>query len=72
MTSFRSRACCGTPVSTASPQELHGRTSILYWAQDACCTESTAEQIHRSWATFIWRSSMERTRRSNLFLSLEA
>ncbi|KAG0445112.1 hypothetical protein HPB47_021498 [Ixodes persulcatus] len=46
--------------------------AILYWAQAACCPGSTANQIHRSWARFIWRSSMERTRRSNLFLSLAA
>ncbi|KAG0430797.1 hypothetical protein HPB47_022362 [Ixodes persulcatus] len=44
----------------------------LKGAQAACCPGSTANQIHRSWARFIWRSSMERTRRSNLFLSLAA
>ncbi|KAG0445456.1 hypothetical protein HPB47_014924 [Ixodes persulcatus] len=46
--------------------------AILYWAQAACCPGSTANQIHWSWARFIRRSSMERTRRSNLFLSLAA
>lgn len=25
-TSPRSRVCCGTPASTASPQEMHGKT----------------------------------------------
>ncbi|KAM7285059.1 hypothetical protein ISCGN_032033 [Ixodes scapularis] len=46
--------------------------AVLYWAQAAVCPESTANRIHRSWASFIWRSTMERTRRSNLFLSLAA
>ncbi|KAM7313996.1 hypothetical protein ISCGN_003781 [Ixodes scapularis] len=43
--------------------------AVLYWTQAAVCPESAANRIHRSWASFIWRSTMERTWCSNLFLS---
>ncbi|KAM7307410.1 hypothetical protein ISCGN_011046 [Ixodes scapularis] len=45
--------------------------TVLYRAQAVCCPGVTAKRIHRSWAVFVWKSSMERTRRENLFLHQE-
>ncbi|KAM7285004.1 hypothetical protein ISCGN_031994 [Ixodes scapularis] len=45
--------------------------AVLYKAQAVCCPGVTAKRIHRSWAVFVWKSSMERTRRENLFLHQE-
>ncbi|KAG0414264.1 hypothetical protein HPB47_008611 [Ixodes persulcatus] len=49
--------------------------AVFYKAQAVCCPGVTAKKIHRSWAgwaTFVWRSSWERTRRDNLFLHQES
>ncbi|CAN8002270.1 unnamed protein product [Ixodes hexagonus] len=45
--------------------------AVLYKAQAVCCPGATARRIHRSWAIFVCKSSMERTRRENLFLHQE-
>lgn len=45
--------------------------SALYWMQCLRCDAVTLNRIHRIWATFIWQSSFERMRRTNLFLCLE-
>ncbi|KAG0418351.1 hypothetical protein HPB47_004923 [Ixodes persulcatus] len=41
-------------------------------SEAVCCPGVTAKKIHRSWATFVWRSPWERTRRDNLFLHQES
>ncbi|KAM7288195.1 hypothetical protein ISCGN_028463 [Ixodes scapularis] len=46
--------------------------AVFYKAQAVCCPGVTAKKIHRSWATFVWRSLWERTRRDNLFLHQES
>ncbi|KAM7293424.1 hypothetical protein ISCGN_026554 [Ixodes scapularis] len=46
--------------------------AVFYKAQAVCCPGVTAKKIHRSWATFVWRSPWERTRRDNLFLHQES
>ncbi|KAM7294320.1 hypothetical protein ISCGN_023826 [Ixodes scapularis] len=51
-------------------RDLPGR--VVYKAQAVCCPGVTAKKIHRSWATFVWRSPWERTRRDNLFLHQES
>ncbi|CAN7978534.1 unnamed protein product, partial [Ixodes persulcatus] len=44
--------------------------AILYSAQVMPFSTTTADKVQSSWAVFIWKSSMERMRRQNLFLSL--
>ncbi|KAM7289872.1 hypothetical protein ISCGN_030000 [Ixodes scapularis] len=46
--------------------------AVFYKAQAVCCPGLTAKKIHKSWATFVWRSPWERTRRDNLFLHQES
>ncbi|CAN7976889.1 unnamed protein product [Ixodes persulcatus] len=46
--------------------------AVFYKARAVCCPGLTAKKIHRSWATFVWRSPWERTRRDNLFLHKES
>lgn len=45
--------------------------AVLYYAQAMPCDDATAHRIHRLFATFVWRSKLERMRRTNLFLPLE-
>ncbi|KAM7286306.1 hypothetical protein ISCGN_033190, partial [Ixodes scapularis] len=46
--------------------------AALYRAQAVCFPGATAKRIHRGWAVLVWRSTLERTRRDNLFLHLES
>ncbi|XP_064481917.1 uncharacterized protein LOC135394827 [Ornithodoros turicata] len=43
--------------------------AVLYYAQARVCSGPTTHRIHRIFATFIWRSRMEKMRRTNLFHS---
>lgn len=44
---------------------------MLYSARITTIDASTTHKLHRLWAAFIWRSTYEPMRRSNLFWSLE-
>lgn len=45
--------------------------AVLYAAQVKLFPGSSADSIHRTWATFIWRSTYESMRKTNLFWSVD-
>lgn len=45
--------------------------AVLYGARITSIDADTLNRLHRSWAVFLWRSTFEPMRRSNLFWSLE-
>lgn len=46
--------------------------AVLYPAQAIPIDAATIQRFHRTCATFLWKSTFERMRRTNLFWSLEA
>lgn len=45
--------------------------AVLYGARITTIDAGSLNKLHRSWAVFLWRSTYEPMRRSNLFWSLE-
>lgn len=45
--------------------------AVLYPAQTMPIPPATANKVHRAWATFIWRSTYEPMRRTNLYWGLD-